>query len=225
MGTALGQPEGLIAIGGDLSPERLIAAYQRGIFPWYNDDQPILWWCPDPRAIIEPENFHMSRSLARTLKRGSWEFTVNHDFAGAINGCASDRGRFGTWITADMKTAYIRLHDLGYAHSVESWHKGKLAGGIYGIRLGNCFFGESMYTRITDGSKVALSALVSICREESIGLLDCQMSSKHLGTLGMIELPRAEFLRRLTGALARPIPLSAAYTTPQAADFLAALAD
>jgi leucyl/phenylalanyl-tRNA--protein transferase len=199
MGVALGYPDGLLAIGGDLSPERLIAAYRRGIFPWFNDDQPILWWCPEPRAIIRPESFHMSRSLARTLKRGGWTYTVNHCFDRVIAACASDRGEFGTWITPEMGVAYLQLHELGHAHSIESWFEGELAGGIYGINLGTKFFGESMFTNVTDGSKVALSALISLCIYNNIDMLDCQVSSPHLETFGMQEIPRKTFLDELKG--------------------------
>jgi leucyl/phenylalanyl-tRNA--protein transferase len=197
MGVALGHPDGLIAVGGDLSPERLIAAYRRGIFPWFNDDQPILWWSPDPRAVFEPDNFHMSRSLIRKLKKGGWEYSVNHCFDEIVTGCALNRGEYGTWITPEMITAYTRLHELGYVHSIESWYQGELAGGIYGIRLGNMFFGESMFSVITNGSKVALSALISICPHMGIDLIDCQLSSPHLATLGMREMPREIFLNRL----------------------------
>jgi leucyl/phenylalanyl-tRNA--protein transferase len=210
MGTALGHPDGLIAIGGDLSAERLICAYQRGIFPWFNEDQPILWWCPNPRAIIEPEHFHMSRSLARRLRRAGWRCTINRSFTEVIDNCASGRGQFGTWITPEMKTAYRHLHELGFAHSIESWFRGELAGGIYGVRLGNVFFGESMYTGITDGSKVALSGLVHLCLENGIALLDCQVSSPHLTTLGMKEIPRNEFLQRLGHPEKTPLPLEPA---------------
>lgn len=194
---ALGYPDGLIAIGGDLSPERLIAAYSRGIFPWYNEDQPILWWSPDPRAIIVPETFHMSRSLARTLRRGGWEYSLNQEFHRVIEGCANARGEHGTWITAEMQDAYEKMHALGYAHSVESWFEGELAGGIYGIRLGKVFFGESMFTTLTGGSKVAISGLVSLCLSNGVTLLDCQMASEHLTTLGMEEVSREQFLQQL----------------------------
>jgi leucyl/phenylalanyl-tRNA--protein transferase len=197
MGVALGQPDGLIAIGGDLSPERLIAAYKRGIFPWFNDDQPILWWSPDPRAVFEPAHFHRSRSLTRALRHGGWEYSIDRCFDRIISGCALNRGEYGTWITPEMIAAYTRLHELGYAHSIESWYKGTLAGGIYGIRLGNMFFGESMFSSVTNGSKVALSALVGLCPNVGVDLIDCQVSSPHLATLGMREMPRQTFLQRL----------------------------
>lgn len=222
MGAALGQPDGLLAIGGDLSPERLIAAYQRGIFPWYNDDQPILWWCPSPRAVIEVPRFHRSRSLRKMLRAGGWEFSVNQDFAAVIGGCASDRGAHGTWITPEMRAAYMQLHELGYAHSVESWCAGEFAGGIYGIRLGDKFFGESMVTRLSGGSKAAITALIHLCELEGIDLLDCQVSSPHLETLGMTEISRQEFLRRLQGLSSDALPFTAdcADGKCHAADFL-----
>jgi leucyl/phenylalanyl-tRNA--protein transferase len=196
-GIALGYPDGLVAIGGDLSPERLLEAYRHGIFPWFNEDQPILWWSPDPRAVIFPENFHMSRSLARMIRDPDWEYSLNQAFPEVISRCASNRGEYGTWITPGMQAAYATMHELGYAHSVESWYQGQLAGGIYGLRLGNIFFGESMYTGRTGGSKVAISGLISICLNEKIKLLDCQMSSEHLETLGMVEILRNDFLRNL----------------------------
>jgi leucyl/phenylalanyl-tRNA--protein transferase len=196
-GIALGYPDGLVAIGGDLSPERLLEAYHHGIFPWFNEDQPILWWSPDPRAVIFPENFHMSRSLARLIRDPDWEYSLNQAFPEVISRCAHNRGEHGTWITPEMQAAYATMHELGYAHSVESWYQGQLAGGIYGLRLGNVFFGESMYTDITGGSKVAISGLISVCLKEGIRMLDCQMASEHLKTLGMVEVLRNEFLKIL----------------------------
>ena len=198
MGVALGYPDGLLAIGGDLSPERLIAAYTHGIFPWFNDDQPILWWSPDPRTVLEPEHFHRSRSLTRALRQGGWEYSINDCFDEVIRCCAFNRGEHGTWITPEMMAAYSRLHQMGYAHSLECWYQGELAGGIYGIRLGNMFFGESMFSAISNGSKVALAALVELCPHAGINLIDCQLSSTHLTTLGMVEMPRQAFLKRLT---------------------------
>lgn len=220
---ALGYPDGLLAVGGDLSPARLLAAYSAGIFPWFNDDQPILWWSPDPRAVIFPAHFHLSRSLARQLRRGGWEFSLNQDFARVIGGCASARDEHGTWITADMRAAYLRMHELGYAHSVESWFEGELAGGIYGIRLGNIFFGESMFSLCTGGSKVALSGLISLCRETEIELLDCQLASDHLRTLGMEEISRPHFLEILSRATAASGPAPGWAFGPRQANSLADL--
>jgi leucyl/phenylalanyl-tRNA--protein transferase len=196
-GVALGFPDGLVAVGGDLSPNRLLAAYRRGIFPWFNEDQPILWWSPDPRAVIFPDHFHMSRSLARMVRQPEWEYSLNQAFDKVIRGCASNRGEYGTWITPEMLTAYEAMHKRGYAHSVESWYQGELAGGIYGLRLGNVFFGESMYSAKTGGSKVAISGLIRVCLASGLKMLDCQLASAHLKTLGMIELPRGEFLAQL----------------------------
>jgi len=207
-GIALGYPDGLIAVGGDLSAERLLAAYSKGIFPWYNDDQPVLWWSPDPRAVIAPDNFHMSRSLQRELRRHDWSYSLNQNFSAVIAACAVGRGEHGTWITADMQDAYINLHQLGYAHSVESWYDGKLAGGVYGVRLGKIFFAESMYTSHTGGSKVALSGLMHIALRNGIELIDCQLESPHLVTLGMQSIVRSEFLSALPALIdtASPMP-------------------
>jgi leucyl/phenylalanyl-tRNA--protein transferase len=224
-GIALGEPEGLLAIGGDLSPERLLAAYSRGLFPWYNDDQPILWWSPEPRAVIFPERFHMSRSLARTIRRDHWEYSLNRDFEQVIRGCAAARGEYGTWIGADMIDAYCRMHELGYAHSVESWLNGELAGGIYGIRLGQAFFGESMFSQQTNGSKVALSALIHECLQAGIRLLDCQMESSHLLSLGMESLSRHEFVSLLEACVADADALPGWKTAKRNAAPLGALRD
>lgn len=204
----LGYPDGLIAVGGDLTPARLLAAYQRGIFPWYNEDQPVLWWSPNPRAIIYPQRFHMSRRLSQELRSNKWTYSLNQAFEEVIAGCASERGEHGTWITPAMQRAYLEMYTIGYAHSVESWYEGRLAGGIYGIRLGKCFFGESMYTRLTGGSKVAISGLINISLMDGIELLDCQMPTEHLRSLGMQELPRSDFLVLLSDFVqgARPLP-------------------
>lgn len=225
MGIALGYPDGLIAIGGDLSAERLLAAYERGIFPWFNEDQPILWWSPDPRAVIEPSKFHMSRSLARAIRQGGWEYTVNHCFAEVIHRCADTRDEYGTWITPEMISAYIRLHELGYAHSIESWYEDELAGGIYGVRLGEIFFGESMFSLVSNGSKVAISALIYTAQQEGITLLDCQVSSPHLASLGMIEIPREAFLLRLAENSREKLPFRDAGKPPRDAAELAVLRD
>ncbi len=214
-GQALGYPDGLLAIGGDLSPERLLAAYRRGIFPWYNDDQPVLWWSPDPRAVIYPEEFHVSRRLRRDMRRRDWQFSVNRDFPAVIDGCAANRGKFGTWITPDMRSAYLRMHDLGYAHSVESWLDGELAGGIYGIRLGAIFFGESMFSAVTNGSKVAITALLGLAPGAGVRLLDCQLPSPHLASLGMRTLPRGDFLALLPDLTRNAEPLPGWVGDPQ----------
>ena len=222
-GIALGYPDGLVAIGGDLSTERLLAAYRRGIFPWYNEDQPILWWSPDPRAVLRPGAFHMSRSLARELRRGHWRYSVNQDFRAVIDACATSRGDCGTWITVEMNAAFNTLHQAGYAHSIESWLDGELAGGLYGVRLGQVFFAESMYSACTSGSKVALSALIWLAREDDIRLIDCQFESEHLATFGMELISRSDFLDQLPGLTAAASPLPDWSRLPAEAAELAAL--
>ena len=203
---ALEEPPGLLAAGGDLSPERLLAAYRRGIFPWYSPGQPVLWWSPDPRAVLFPEEFHCSRSLARTLRRGHFSLSLDRDFAAVIDGCAAPRrGSPGTWITSEMRSAYLKLHALGAAHSVEVWQAGALAGGLYGVRLGGVFFGESMFSRVRDASKAALAHLVAVCRSNALAVIDCQLPSQHLTSLGSRTIPRSQFqalLREHAGAAA-----------------------
>lgn len=195
--TALSTPPGLLAAGGDLSPARLLAAYRRGIFPWYEDGQPILWWCPDPRAVLFPEELRVSRSLRRTLRRGRFEASIDQAFAGVVEACARRHTRAGTWITPAMSAAYARLHALGYAHSVEIWQAGALAGGVYGVLLGGVFFGESMFSRASDASKVALVHLRDVGAGRGLRLIDCQIPSPHLTSLGSRNLPRADFLALL----------------------------
>ncbi len=191
---ALEEPAGLLAAGGDLSPARLVAAYARGIFPWYSPGQPVLWWSPDPRAVLFPEEFHCSRSLARTIRSGEFSVSDDRDFAAVIDGCAAPRAASpGTWITSDMRAAYLELHRLGHAHSVEVWRGGELAGGLYGVRLGELFFGESMFSRERDASKVALAHLVSMCLRNNVAVIDCQLPSRHLASLGVRCIPRSQF--------------------------------
>ena len=191
-------PDGLVAAGGDLSTARLIAAYRRGIFPWYEEGQPILWWSPDPRCVIYPSMIHIPRRLARTLRRRPFELTVNRAFEGVIDACAAPR-RYtdATWITGDMRAAYVRLHGQGYAHSVEAWEKQKLVGGIYGVVLGRVFFGESMFSAARDASKVVLVSLAQTLDQAGFYCIDCQLPSPHLFTLGAKLLPRPRFLRAL----------------------------
>jgi leucyl/phenylalanyl-tRNA--protein transferase len=192
---ALRNPNGLLAVGGDLSPSRLLDAYARGIFPWSGDDEPLLWWSPDPRMVLRPAELHVSRSLRRRLRSGTYRVTLDTAFRDVMAGCAAPRGdRQGTWITASMTDAYSRLAALGHAHSVEAWAGSELAGGLYGVALGRMFFGESMFTRRTDASKVALVTLVRQLERWGFELVDCQMSTEHLATLGAREIPRAEFL-------------------------------
>jgi leucyl/phenylalanyl-tRNA--protein transferase len=203
---ALREPDGLLAVGGDLAPERLLAAYRRGIFPWYQDDQPILWWSPDPRAVLFPPELRISRSLRRTLRRNTFEVSVNQDFAGVIAGCAADRDQPGTWITEDMLHAYSLLHGSGHAHSIETWRDGELVGGLYGVSIGGVFFGESMFAREPDASKVALAQLTGMRREMGIDLIDCQVASAHLASLGARQISRADFQAQLRRLTARSAP-------------------
>ena len=192
---ALRNPDGLLAIGGDLSPQRLTRAYRQGIFPWYSDDQPLLWWSPDPRAVLFPEQLNISRSLRKTIRKSLFTITFDCDFNAVIEACAAPReGESGTWITLQMQQAYRRLHDYGVAHSVEVWYDGVLAGGLYGLCIGTVFFGESMFARRTDASKVALVALVQRMQRWGLRLIDCQVSSAHLAKLGAEEIPRERFV-------------------------------
>lgn len=191
---------GLVAVGGDLRPERLLLAYRRGIFPWYDEYGPIMWWSPDPRAVFEMAGLHVSRRLRRTIRSGRFQLTVNEDFEGVMRGCA-DRPGEGTWITEDMIAAYTTLHRLGYAHSVEAWHEGVLAGGIYGVGIGGFFAGESMFTLVRDASKVALVFLMDRLRQRGFQLFDIQFRTEHTTRLGAVEIARAEYLQRLRRAL------------------------
>lgn len=206
-------PEGLLAIGGDLSSRRLLDAYRNGIFPWYSAGQPILWWSPDPRAVMYPDDFRVSRSLRRTIKRGTFTITFDRDFESVIEACSEPRliggePSAGTWITREMKAAYVELHRSGYAHSVEAWSGPRLAGGLYGVALGRGFFGESMFHRETDASKTAMAALVALLRRWEFNIIDCQLPSGHIMSLGAMEIPRARFLEELKAALEHPDPPS-----------------
>jgi leucyl/phenylalanyl-tRNA--protein transferase len=203
----LASPEGLLAIGGDLRAERLLEAYRHGIFPWYNPGQPILWWSPDPRAVLFPAKLRVSRSLGKTLRRKKFEVTLDTAFRDVMQHCAeprNDRPDHGTWITPEMIEAYCVLHERGLAHSVESWLDGKLVGGLYGVALGSAFFGESMFSRETDASKVAFVQLVRQLERWGFALVDCQLPSAHLSSLGAEEIRRREFLERLEQALQQP---------------------
>jgi leucyl/phenylalanyl-tRNA--protein transferase len=194
----LAEPDGLLAVGGDLSSDRLLLAYSMGIFPWYNQGDPLLWWSPDPRCILEPEGMKISRSLSKILRRGDFEITFDRTFREVMTACAAlRRNQEGTWITEEMLIAYCRLHELGYAHSVEVRQGGELVGGLYGVCLGRCFFGESMFHRAANASKVALAALAEHARKRQFELIDCQQSTAHLRSLGAVEIPRREFLARL----------------------------
>jgi leucyl/phenylalanyl-tRNA--protein transferase len=195
---ALHDPPGLLAAGGDLRLERLIAAYRRGIFPWYSPGQPVLWWSPDPREVILPQEFHCSRSLKRTRRVQGFEWCQDRDFAAVVAACAAPRSRSpGTWITAEMLQAYCALHRHGLAHSYEIWRGNRLVGGVYGVRLGGVYFGESMFSAERDASKAALAGLVEHSAELGIELIDCQLPSAHLRSLGSRAMPRSQFLSYL----------------------------
>jgi leucyl/phenylalanyl-tRNA--protein transferase len=200
---AWADPEGLVAVGGDLSPRRLLRAYRRGVFPWYHEGGPILWWSPDPRAVIELDGLHVSRRLRRTIRSGRFQVTVNRAFAAVVRGCA-DRPGEGTWITPAMARAYAELHRLGHAHSVEAWRGGELAGGLYGVAVGGLFAGESMFSRASDASKVALAFTVGRLRERGFRLFDIQVPTEHTARLGAVTIPRREYLARLRAALRCP---------------------
>jgi leucyl/phenylalanyl-tRNA--protein transferase len=195
---ALAEPNGLLAAGADLSLPRLLDAYRNGIFPWFADDQPILWWSPDPRMVLFPAELKVSRSLARTMRKPRFEVRADTVFDEVIEGCRQPRRReSGTWITDKMADAYAALHRAGFAHSVETWLDGELAGGLYGVALGRAFFGESMFTRVSDASKVAFVALARQLEHWDFGVIDCQMNTAHLASFGAREIPRAEFTRGL----------------------------
>ena len=199
LSSALVEPNGLISAGADLSPERLVAAYRKGIFPWYSEGQPILWWSPDPRMVLVPGEFRISRSLRRTLRRGAYRIRLDSNFPAVIRACASTRrkGQSGTWITTAMQSAYCGLYELGYAHSVETWVDETLVGGIYGLAIGRMFYGESMFSHASNASKIALAHLARHLAARGYGLIDCQMNTPHLASLGGREIPRREFIARL----------------------------
>ena len=203
----LASPEGLLAVGGDLRAERLLAAYRHGIFPWYSKGQPILWWSPDPRAVLFPPELKISRSLYKTLRSEKFTVTLDTSFRAVMQACAQPREKSpdgGTWITPEMLEAYVLLHDKGYAHSVESWHQGELVGGLYGVALGGAFFGESMFSRRSDASKVALVHLVRQIETWGFTIVDCQLPSAHLFSLGARTIRRQEFLQHIAATLALP---------------------
>ena len=203
--SALKHPNGLLAAGADLSPQRLLSAYRQGIFPWYSQDEPILWWSPDPRMVLFPSELKVSRSLAKTLRNRDHEIRFDSAFETVMQGCANrgaaaagqESGAGGTWITDDMRAAYLRLHQLGYAHCAETWIQGELAGGLYGVALGRMFYGESMFTRVRDASKLAMVHLVRHLQDHGYGMIDCQMHTAHLASLGARAIPRSEFSLRL----------------------------
>ena len=199
----LASKEGLLAVGGDLSLERLLLAYRMGIFPWFSDDEPILWWSPDPRLVLYPNEIKISKTLKKIMKKGLFKVTMDSAFVQVINQCAQIRiqNNQETWILEDMIDAYCKLHELGFAHSVEAWYQGELAGGLYGVSLGNCFFGESMFTRISNASNVALVTLVEYLNALSFDIIDCQLTTEHLLRFGAKEIPRVNFLKQLGESL------------------------
>jgi len=193
---ALREPNGLLALGGDLSPARLLMAYQRGIFPWFSPGDPILWWSPDPRAVLWPGTFHISRSMKRFHRRSPYRVTLNYAFGQVIDGCAQDRHE-GTWITSGIMQAYHRLHELGHAHSVEVWRNDELVGGMYGVSLGALFCGESMFSRAENASKTALLVFSETFKQSGGKLIDCQVLNSHTASLGAVEIARRDYLDRL----------------------------
>jgi len=203
---ALEEPNGLLCAGGELSPQRLIQAYRQGIFPWYVKGEPVLWWSPDPRMVLVPSEFRISRSLRRTLRAGDYRINLDSNFQDVIRACARTRrkGQSGTWITAEMQAAYCTLHELGFAHTVETWIDDKLAGGLYGLAIGKMFYGESMFSHATDASKIALAHLARFLDDQGFGLIDCQMDTPHLASLGARQVPRSEFIARLRELTAIP---------------------
>jgi leucyl/phenylalanyl-tRNA---protein transferase len=191
---ALDNPSGLLAVGGDLSPARLLEAYRHGIFPWYEDPQPILWWSPEPRAVLYPDDIYINRNLRKTLNRGDFRVTLDQAFVEVLECCAElSPKRPGTWITEDMKAAYRRMHELGWAHSVEVWREDRLIGGLYGLAIGKIFFGESMFSRETNGSKIALVSLCSLLRDWRFALIDCQVGNDYLYSMGAKDISREQF--------------------------------
>ena len=202
---ALKEPNGLLAAGADLSPARLIGAYRQGIFPWFNDGDPVLWWSPDPRMVMFPGELNLSRSLRKTLTKHHYEIRIDSAFREVMQGCAEPRKtQQGTWISPRMIDAYSQLHELGIAHSVETWINGALTGGLYGMAIGNMFYGESMFSRVTDASKIAFAHLTKQLDRWGFGMIDCQMSTPHLASLGAREIPREEFIPALTRLINHP---------------------
>ena len=203
---ALDEPNGLLAVGGDLSPQRLIEAYRSGIFPWFNEDEPIFWWSPDPRMVLFPGELKISRSLRKTLHQDYYQIRTDTAFTQVMHACAAPRkGQSGTWIHPEMIAAYTALHDMGLAHSVETWIDGELVGGLYGVALGKVFFGESMFSRSTDASKIAFVHLVKQLQYWEFGLIDCQVKTHHLASLGAREISRTSFSRQLETLISNSI--------------------
>lgn len=204
---ALTEPNGLLAAGGDLSPQRLLAAYYKGIFPWFNEEDPILWWSPDPRMVLFPDELKVSCSLRKVLKRGQYEIRADYNFMQVMQACAAPRkGQPGTWIHPEMVAAYTILHEMGLAHSVETWVGDQLVGGLYGVALGKVFFGESMFSRVPDASKIAFVHLVRQLKDWNFNVIDCQVKTAHLASLGAREIPRTEFTQILESSIMNTNP-------------------
>jgi leucyl/phenylalanyl-tRNA--protein transferase len=205
---ALQDPSGLIAIGDTLHPERLLDAYHQGIFPWYSAGQPVLWWTPDPRMVLFPAELKVSHSLEKRMRRKDYQVRFDTSFRAVMQACATAPrpDQDGTWITPDIIDAYCRLHETGYAHSVETWMDGQLVGGLYGVSLGKLFYGESMFHHAADASKIAFVTLVRHLQQQGFGMIDCQMHTQHLARFGGREIPRSEFLDRLTALIQTPVP-------------------
>jgi leucyl/phenylalanyl-tRNA--protein transferase len=197
---SLADPDGLLAVGGNLEPETLLSAYQQGIFPWFDEDTPILWWSPDPRAILEFDNLYISKRLARTIRTNKFQVTFNQDFDAVVQGCTY-RPEEGTWITPEVANAYGEFHRRGHAHSVEVWQQGVLVGGLYGVAIGGLFAGESMFSTVSDASKIALVALVSRLKEKGYQLFDLQIINEHTSSMGAAEIPRDDYLARVKLAI------------------------
>jgi len=196
--TALTEPDGLLAMGGDLSPERLVSAYQQGIFPWFEEDQPILWWSPSQRMVLTPGEMHISRSLRKSYRRQKFSLSINHAFSEVIESCAEPRGDSSdTWITDTMQNAYLQLHEIGFAHSIEVWQDEQLVGGLYGLYIGDIFCGESMFHTVTDASKIAFIGLQQHLTNIGCKLIDCQLHNEHLASLGATEISRDTFIKQL----------------------------
>ena len=203
---AMCEPNGLLAAGGKLRVDWLLAAYQRGIFPWFSDGQPLLWWSPDPRMVFQPAALHVSRSLRKLLRKGEITPRVNHDFSAVIHACAAPRkDHAGTWISPAMIDAYLALHVAGHAHSIECWQDNQLVGGVYGVQMGGLFYGESMFSRVPSGSKVALAFLSCLATLGGIDLIDCQMETPHLHSMGARPMPRAQFIQQVALSALKPI--------------------
>lgn len=203
----LASKDGLLAVGGDLGMKRLLLAYRLGIFPWFSKHEPLMWWSPDPRLVLYPQEIKVSRSLKKTIKKCLFDVTMDTAFLRVINGCAQIRSKNNTetWIVDDMIKAYCRLHEAGYAHSVEAWYRGELAGGLYGVSLGSCFFGESMFTRINNASKVAFVTFVDFLKTCSFNMIDCQVTTRHMMRFGAREISRSQFLKQLENSLKTPV--------------------